>query len=354
MSFMQTYLPPCGPPMFQGNTSSFSMKNILNLAEQQQQYRLASYQAQGMPLDPYYPYGIQDECAVVPDHHTSMPPQQACDYQPPSNGYAVASGAASLASNSSDGTSASAPPNGVPCTYQPSPAGGEMSIAQSVDEASAPSTTQGMVLQSASSKSETADVKRSSCNKQQQPTSTTLKSPKPPRQRRKPRVLFSQAQVYELERRFKQQRYLSAPEREQMANGLKLTPTQVKIWFQNRRYKNKKQRDTKTIELGTATAVAAAAAAAARHQQNSDQYPPRRVAVPVLVRDGKPCPLNANPPPYSYTCANYTYASGNGGSPGPQYSSNSCSYEFSSAGTPSLPSSQYTDSSAPQHGSRTW
>lgn len=62
------------------------------------------------------------------------------------------------------------------------------------------------------------------------------------RAKRKPRVLFSQAQVYELERRFKQQKYLSAPEREQMAQGLKLTPTQVKIWFQNRRYKNKRQK----------------------------------------------------------------------------------------------------------------
>lgn len=62
------------------------------------------------------------------------------------------------------------------------------------------------------------------------------------RSKRKPRVLFSQAQVYELERRFKQQKYLSAPEREQMAQVLKLTPTQVKIWFQNRRYKCKRQK----------------------------------------------------------------------------------------------------------------
>ncbi|XP_078671121.1 homeobox protein Nkx-2.5-like [Branchiostoma floridae x Branchiostoma belcheri] len=97
------------------------------------------------------------------------------------------------------------------------------------------------------------------------------------RQRRKPRVLFSQAQVFELERRFKQQRYLSAPEREQLAQMLKLTSTQVKIWFQNRRYKCKRQRTDKTLEL--------------------THPPPRRVAVPVLVRDGKPCQMT--PPPYS-------------------------------------------------------
>ncbi|EPY76891.1 hypothetical protein CB1_001359001, partial [Camelus ferus] len=40
------------------------------------------------------------------------------------------------------------------------------------------------------------------------------------------------AQVYELERRFKQQKYLSAPEREHLASMIHLTPTQVKICHQ--------------------------------------------------------------------------------------------------------------------------
>uniref|UniRef100_A0A3P8PEH6 Homeobox domain-containing protein n=1 Tax=Astatotilapia calliptera TaxID=8154 RepID=A0A3P8PEH6_ASTCA len=66
--------------------------------------------------------------------------------------------------------------------------------------------------------------------------------------RRKRRVLFSQAQVYELERRFKQQKYLSAPEREHLAGLIHLTPNQVKIWFQNHRYKLKRQAKDKAAQ----------------------------------------------------------------------------------------------------------
>ncbi|KAM7080767.1 LOW QUALITY PROTEIN: homeobox protein Nkx-2.6 [Ciconia maguari] len=111
------------------------------------------------------------------------------------------------------------------------------------------------------------------------------------RQRRKPRVLFSQAQVFELERRFKQQKYLSAPEREHLASVLKLTSTQVKIWFQNRRYKCKRQRQDKSLELA------------------AHPLPPR-VAVPVLVRDGKPCRgSQPYPAPYSITASPYPYSS---------------------------------------------
>uniref|UniRef100_H3DHL7 NK2 homeobox 4a n=1 Tax=Tetraodon nigroviridis TaxID=99883 RepID=H3DHL7_TETNG len=98
--------------------------------------------------------------------------------------------------------------------------------------------------------------------------------------RRKRRVLFSQAQVYELERRFKQQKYLSAPEREHLASMIHLTPTQVKIWFQNHRYKMKRQAKDK--------------ADGNLCQQQAQS--PRRVAVPVLVKDGKPCQNGSNTP----------------------------------------------------------
>lgn len=92
--------------------------------------------------------------------------------------------------------------------------------------------------------------------------------------KRKRRVLFSKAQTYELERRFRQQRYLSAPEREHLASIIRLTPTQVKIWFQNHRYKLKRQRQEKGLDMNPLPS-------------------PRRVAVPVLVRDGKPCQPNS-------------------------------------------------------------
>ncbi|CAH8842699.1 unnamed protein product [Trichobilharzia szidati] len=59
--------------------------------------------------------------------------------------------------------------------------------------------------------------------------------------RKRTRAAFSHAQVYELERRFNYQRYLSATERAELARSLRLSETQVKIWFQNRRYKTKKR-----------------------------------------------------------------------------------------------------------------
>uniref|UniRef100_A0A0N5AQN0 Homeobox domain-containing protein n=1 Tax=Syphacia muris TaxID=451379 RepID=A0A0N5AQN0_9BILA len=69
--------------------------------------------------------------------------------------------------------------------------------------------------------------------------------------RRKPRVLFTHGQVMELEERFKRQRYVNAAERDRLAEALGLTPTQIKIWFQNRRYKCKRIDQDRTLQLST-------------------------------------------------------------------------------------------------------
>jgi len=74
--------------------------------------------------------------------------------------------------------------------------------------------------------------------------------------RRKRRVLFSKSQTRELERRFNEQRYLSASERDQLATTLRLSPLQIKIWFQNHRYKLKKSQHERRLRLQHADNVA--------------------------------------------------------------------------------------------------
>lgn len=131
------------------------------------------------------------------------------------------------------------------------------------------------------------------------------KSPDQPKQRKKrSRAAFSHAQVFELERRFNHQRYLSGPERADLAASLKLTETQVKIWFQNRRYKTKRRQ--MAADLMAATPAA------------------KKVAVKVLVRDDQRqyspgeilrAPLLSLQPsyyyPYAYCLPAWTLCAGN-------------------------------------------
>lgn len=119
-----------------------------------------------------------------------------------------------------------------------------------------------------------------------------------PRKKRS-RAAFTHAQVYELERRFAVQKYLSGPERSDLAQALKLTETQVKIWFQNRRYKTKRkqlQHDlvftqhaassfTHPLMMGPPPPPPPPAGAAGNIDSLSSSLA-RQVAVKILMKDG--------------------------------------------------------------------
>ncbi|KAK7140573.1 hypothetical protein R3I94_012998 [Phoxinus phoxinus] len=131
---------------------------------------------------------------------------------------------------------------------------------------------------------------------QQKPQSCNFEENHSKSSKKRSRAAFSHAQVYELERRFNLQRYLSGPERADLAGALKLTETQVKIWFQNRRYKTKRRQMAAELATTPTTALA------------------KRVAVKVLVRNdqrqynAEELPNPSVPPLYqSFPCYPYMF-----------------------------------------------
>lgn len=61
-----------------------------------------------------------------------------------------------------------------------------------------------------------------------------------PKKCRRSRTVFTELQLIGLEKRFESQKYLSTPDRIDLAESLGLSQVQVKTWYQNRRMKWKK------------------------------------------------------------------------------------------------------------------
>ncbi|CAB3258496.1 unnamed protein product [Arctia plantaginis] len=99
------------------------------------------------------------------------------------------------------------------------------------------------------------------------------------KRKKKTRTVFSRSQVFQLEQTFDMKRYLSSSERAGLAASLHLTETQVKIWFQNRRNKWKRQL---AAELEAANMAHAAQ---------------RLVRVPILYHESRPTSMPHAPLP---------------------------------------------------------
>ncbi|KAL8206426.1 UNVERIFIED_CONTAM: Transcription factor lbx1 [Gekko kuhli] len=116
--------------------------------------------------------------------------------------------------------------------------------------------------------------------------------PRPPsKKRRKSRTAFTNHQIYELEKRFLYQKYLSPADRDHIAAQLGLSNAQVITWFQNRRAKLKRDLEEMKADVESLKKLPPAALEKLASMPELDPDPP-----PPPPSRARPSPPAAAPP----------------------------------------------------------
>ncbi|XP_011297398.1 homeotic protein caudal isoform X2 [Fopius arisanus] len=147
-------------------------------------------------------------------------------------------------------------------------------------------------------------IKRPSYQHQQNPGKTRTKD--------KYRVVYSDNQRFELETEFCSSKYITIRRKAELAAKLQLSERQVKIWFQNRRAKERKQgkkrmeMEQKDIKCENLTSGGMASLAALGQMtgmlgglMHSSGSPPLGLGPPIGL--GHPTPLHAHQHPHPHT-----------------------------------------------------
>ncbi|XP_061603711.1 homeobox protein pnx [Phyllopteryx taeniolatus] len=115
---------------------------------------------------------------------------------------------------------------------------------------------------------------REAGREKQHPAAGGARAPSPSRRpKKRARTAFAPAQLEILELRFRRCRYLSLAERHALASALRLSHAQVKIWFQNRRTKWRKEEGPRAEERHAPEVVVLARLLAAPPPRCADDTP---------------------------------------------------------------------------------